>query len=98
MVYWSCTPPSRRALSEPSAFRKNLNLASRTGPSALTKEGMSLSPPNVWCSGFGPTYGYAARLGLVPPTAGCEWQLEHELLLNRGPRPLLAAPRTTCSS
>src|ERR1700674_5757805 len=40
-------------------------------------------------------YGNTAWRGLVPPTAGCEWQLEQELLLNRGPRPLLAAPWTT---
>jgi hypothetical protein len=51
----------------------------------------------VGCSGF---VRYAETLPgwvPVPPTAGCEWQLEHELLLNRGPRPSLAAT-TSCSS
>jgi hypothetical protein len=36
--------------------------------------------------------------GLEPPMLGCEWQPEHWLKLNRGPKPLLAPPETTSTS
>ena len=42
--------------------------------------------------------GYAEVLGLDPPTAGCAWQLEQLLLLNRGPSPLCAPPVTDSTS
>src|SRR4029077_16439224 len=37
--------------------------------------------------GLGPTNGNLEALGLVPPVAGCEWQLAQLFELNRGPRP-----------
>src|SRR5580700_2052576 len=90
IVNRSWTPPS------------DLKRASRTGPSAVTKNGIVLltliSWPTVNC-GFCPTLGKAFALGEVPPAAGCEWQEPQELLLNAGPSPPLPGEgRATPSS
>ena len=37
--------------------------------------------------GLGPTKGYAVVEGLVPPSAGWEWQVPQKSALNVGPRP-----------
>src|SRR5271169_2883724 len=83
IVNRSCTPLS------------DLKRASRTGPSAVTKNGIELLPLATWptvncgfCLNAGPT---SAR-GEVPPVAGCEWQEPQESLLNVGPRPPLPGP------
>src|SRR5580692_8055683 len=91
MTKRSWTPPSGVLLSVPFEFRKNLKRASRAGPLGVMKEGRVFWAPSrlyTRVSGLGPTNGNAVALGLVPPIAGCEWQLEHWLLLNRGPSPL----------
>src|SRR5580704_14862276 len=101
MTNRSCTPPSGELLNEPSGFRENLNRASRTGPSAVMKDGSTLSAPSrlkTCVSGFGPMNGNTDAPGLVPPTSGCAWQLEHWFVLNRGPRPLFVPFWTTSTS
>src|SRR5215831_5288716 len=74
MTKRSCTPPS----GVPSGLFTNR--ASRTGPSAVMKDGRTLNGGflKLTC-GFGD--------GLLPPTAGCRWQPEHWSRLNRGPKP-----------
>src|ERR1700686_3896723 len=97
MVNKSCTPPS------------DLKRASRTGPSAATKNGIELVPPatcpTVNC-GFCPgtpltkllAVGKAFGLGEVPPVAGCEWQEPQESVLKAGPRPPLPGEVTATVS
>jgi hypothetical protein len=54
---------------------------SRTGPLAVIKLAIAVSCPE----GATETWGLLA--GLDPPTAGCAWQLEQLVELNRGPSP-----------
>jgi len=72
----SCTPPS----GVPSGL--STKRASRIGPFAVMKEGITLAAPLVFAS---VTCGLVA--GLEPPTAGFMWQLAQESSLNPGPNP-----------
>src|SRR5579864_1189263 len=91
------TPPFGFAvLAVPLALKKNGKRASRTGPAAVTKDGMVfvelLTTPFAitWLCGLAPTLGKTLALGLVPPGAGCEWHPPHPSRLKRGPRPGLS--------
>src|SRR5205809_8004837 len=93
----SSTPPfGLLTLAVPLALKKNGNRASRTGPVAVTKDGMVLVLPLTsplaitWLWGLGPTLGKTLADGLLPPVAGCEWHPPHPSRLNRGPRPTLS--------
>src|SRR5579871_294938 len=100
------TPPFGAAvLGVPFALKKNGKRASRTGPLAVTNEGIVLVEPLTkpvviaWLCGFGPTLGKMLDEGLEPPIFGCEWHPPQPSRLNRGPRPLLSPPVTTwCSA
>ena len=70
------TPPS----GVPSGFLTNL--ASRTGPFSLMKEGTASVPPNLLAKS---TWGFTA--GLVPPIAGCAWQPPQPSRFILGPKP-----------
>jgi hypothetical protein len=53
----------------------DLKRASCTGPSAVTKNGITFDAPMSFASatcGFGPTFGKISALGDVPPMFGCE--------------------------
>src|SRR2546423_7377781 len=76
----SSTPPfGLLTLAVPLALKKNGKRASRTGPVAVTKDGMVLVLPLTvplaitWLWGLGPTLGKIPEAGLVPPAAGWEW-------------------------
>src|SRR5215469_17721168 len=73
----SSTPPfGLLRLAVPLALKKNGKRASRTGPLAVTKDGIVLVLPLTvplaitWLCGLGPTLGKMLALGLVPPGAG----------------------------
>jgi hypothetical protein len=55
--------------------------------SVFAEDGDRLGDQRDWeaTAGFDTTCGLFA--GLVPPTAGCAWQLEQLFMLKRGPRP-----------
>src|SRR5665213_649549 len=78
-----CTPPSGLLVTLSLASTANLNRASRTGPVRLINCGTEFVAPSALATAI---WGFT--LGLVPPTEGWAWQLEQELELNEGPRPL----------
>src|SRR5258708_3870039 len=93
----SSTPPfGLLRLAVPLALKKNGKRTSRTGPVAVTNDGMVLVPPLTTplaitrLCGLAPTLGKTLALGLVPPGAGCEWHPPHPSRLNLGPRPRLS--------
>jgi len=74
----ACTPPSVLLLSEPVEVRNDLKRASRTGPSGVINGGSVFCAPSRFVH-----LSLRIRtderkktlaLGLLPPTAGCEWQ------------------------
>src|SRR6516164_9487299 len=96
IVNSACTPPSVVCVTLPLETAKGKR-ASRTGPSAVTKNGIALDAPfavPAAICGFGPMLGYSEVEGLVPPVAGCAWQLLQLFELNVGPRPFETA--STC--
>src|SRR5579863_9895183 len=80
MVNRSWTPPSGVT---PSGMK--VKRASRAGPLGRMNEGMLFVAPSASPAAIS---GFAA--GVVPPEAGCEWQLRQLFELNLGPRPLRA--------
>src|SRR5438445_12179237 len=91
----ACTPPSAVGLKLPSAFTANGKRTSRTGPSLLRKDGIEFLAPSIVAMaicGLDPKCGYAFAAGLLPPTAGCAWQLPQLLALNVGPNPIPGSP------
>jgi len=63
------------------------------GPSPVMNQGSVLRAPLSVATA---PRGFAA--GLVPPTAGWEWQAAHWFELKRGPSPLFAPPLTDSTS
>src|SRR6266403_312187 len=88
MLFW------RRAWSKSGCDRRHVctapvapcTLVASTRPVTVKR---SCTPPSglLVTSPLRPTNGKAVVLGLVPPTAGCEWQLLQLFELNLGPRP-----------
>src|SRR5260370_23339465 len=69
--------------------------ASRTGPSAVMKDGTKFLAPSSVASatcGLGTDFCGLFRPGLVPPIAGWAWHIVQLLPLNVGPSPPLSSP------
>src|SRR6202167_2333752 len=85
MVKRPCTPPSGVLVRLPFVLVVNLKRASRTGPFKVMKDGIVLLAPSRFATAI---CGFTD--GLEPPNPGWAWQLEQELELKVGPRPLFA--------
>src|SRR5882724_8968403 len=87
MVNKSSTPPlGALVLGLPFELKKKGKRASRTGPFAVTKDGMVFLAPSALAS---VTCGLVK--GLVPPTAGWAWQKAQLLKWKPPPRPTPAS-------